>query len=117
MAIDSNSDKGIAPCPICRNASLLESCEPPGIGLCPSCGYLWNGLRAGLRETGLSKPERVKILGLVIRDLEIRDSIDVLDAAFRVERLRLEQLQGAGINLEDPKEEDIEALGQLLGLD
>jgi hypothetical protein len=117
MAIGSNSGKGIAPCPICGNLTLLESCEPPGVAVCPACGYLWQGFRERLKEIGLTKPARVKILGLLIRDLEIEDSVDVLDLAFRLEELRLEQLQEAEINLEDLKEEDIQGLEELLGFD
>lgn len=110
MASSSHSGEGITPCPICGNATLLESCEPSGVVLCPSCGYLWHGFRPGLRSNGLTKAEPAKIFSLLIRDLEIKDSIDVLDLAFRLKRLEKQ-----GITLEDLKEKDIQAIQELLG--
>ena len=74
---------------------------------------MWHGFRAGLRATGLTKAERVRIFSLLIRDLEIKDSIDFLDLAFRLERL---QKQGITLeDLEDLKKEDPEAIQELLG--
>ena len=112
MASSSHSGEGITPCPICGNATLLESCEPSGVAFCPSCGYLWHGFRAGLKANGLTKAEGAKILGLLIRKLEIKDSIDFLDLAFRLKRLEKQ-----GITLEDLKEEDIQAIQELLRCD
>ena len=61
----------------------------------------------------MTKAERVRIFSLLIRDLEIKDSIDFLDLAFRLERL---QKQGITLeDLEDLKKEDPEAIQELLG--
>jgi hypothetical protein len=55
----------------------------------------------------------VRIFSLLIRDLEIKDSIDFLDLAFRLERL---QKQGITLeDLEDLKKEDPGAIQELLG--